>query len=124
MSKFHYYCKTCHHYFSDGKMITDGMGKKYERCPNCLSWNYELTNLSVMDTENGVFYVEYDSPCEGMTLFASNDIDKAHRVCNRMRNLKWEVFRSVLAVSPAHEAKLYLNNKPCLMNGYEPWTID
>ena len=120
MNKFYYYCKTCHHYFFNGKMITDGTGQKHERCPNCHSWNYILTNLSLVDEGDGVYRVEYTSPIESRTLFVSTDSKEARRVCNRMENLSWEVFQSVLAVSPIHESRLYLDNEPCLMNGFQP----
>jgi hypothetical protein len=37
-----------------------------------------------------------------------------------MENLKWDVFQSVLSGQPDHEARLYLNDEPCKMNGYKP----
>jgi len=124
MSKFHYQCNTCRHYFFAGKMVPDPTGKKYERCPNCRSWNYYLTNLSVEESANGVYCVEYSPPYERKTLFCSTSSIDAQKVCNRMKNLKWDVFCNVLAASPMQESVLYLCNEPCLMNGFEPWGLD
>ena len=124
MKKHHYQCKTCCHMFDTAKIITGRNGSKYERCPSCGSWNYYLTNLSVITTDDdSVHLVEYKSPSLYMTLFKSLDRTKARRVYNRIINLKWDVFQSIISGCPPYEARLYLDDQPCLMNGFMPWFV-
>jgi len=96
----------------------DGNKQEYERCPLCESWNFHLTNIFLNKTDDGVYLVEYVSPSLGLTLFSSEDNAEAQRVLNRMLNLKWDVFKSVISDNPAYEARLYLCGEPCLMNGF------
>jgi len=124
MKKHHYQCRTCYHTFDTGKIIIDGEGHKNERCPFCESWNYYLTNLSVTLTANGIYLVEYNSPALGITLFGSADSTEAYRVFYRMENLKWDVFQKVLAGQPDHEARTYLNDEPCIMNGFKSLAME
>jgi hypothetical protein len=100
-------------------MVKDGDDSKHECCPYCESWNYFITNLSIRPA-NGMFFVEYSSPELGMTLFTSKDSTETWRVLNRMMNLKWDVFNSVISEQPAHEARLYLSDEPCLINNFTP----
>jgi hypothetical protein len=121
MKEHHYQCKTCRCTFDFSIKTTDGNGREHECCPNCGSWNYHLTNLSVISTDdNDVYLVDYSSPGMGMTLYSTPDKAEAYRVYNRMLNLKWDVFQSIISGNSAHEVKLYLNNQPCMMNGFEP----
>jgi len=119
MIKHHYECETCKHTFDTGKIIKRD-GSEYECCPLCESWNYNITNLYVRELD-GMHFVEYSSPSIGMTIFGSGDSTEVQRVINRMMSLRWDVFQSVIAAqNPDQEARLYLDNKPCLMNSFTP----
>jgi DNA-directed RNA polymerase subunit RPC12/RpoP len=120
VNKFKYHCETCKHDFDTGKMITAD-GKQYERCPLCGSWNYGITNLSVVKLDNGLYTVDYDSPSIGITIFSSYDESEAIRVKNRLHNLKWDIFNKIiLSGKTSQQVRLYLDKIPCIMNGYEP----
>ena len=124
MSKFKYYCVHCRHHFDRGKIITGSDGKEYERCPNCGSWNYGLTNLVLIKLDNGLYTVNYESPSLGMTLFSSYDESEIRRVKNRFWNLKWDIFREImLSGQIAEHVRMYLDNMPCLMNNYIPFQL-
>ena len=140
MYKHRYKCETCKHTFDVGVIIQTGFDEyeEYnERCPRCESWNYYLTNLSIVtidtsadtsatpkDTSNNKLYaIDYSSPSLGMGLFCSYDINAIQRAFNRLISLKWEVFVKVLDNS-SDNIEAYLRGDPCLMNNFTPhkWT--
>ena len=122
LNTFKYHCNTCSHEFNQGKIKTDYNGKKYERCPKCGSWNYELTNISFGKSEGGTYTVIYNPPAsETVTLFMSLDEREAVLVMNRVLNLKWTVFEKIMLTEQfPQQARMYLDKIPCLMNNFTP----
>ena len=120
-----YLCRACHNTFDKGSIIqTDNDKHKElsERCPACASWNYYLANLTITEVCQSHFSISYLSASGEITLFSSNNRTVVQKAINRIRNLKWDVFRKVLK-DAAREVQAYLDGKPCLMNNYQPWNL-
>lgn len=120
MQKHRYRCITCNHLFDTGILVQTGFmehEEHSERCPNCESWNYCLTNLSMRKLGDDMFAIDYSSPSLGMTLFCSPDERQTRKAMNRLLCLKWNVFLRVLDDS-SKEVSLFLSGEPCLMNDF------
>ena len=107
MTNSHYQCHTCKKEFDISKTETNGYGQEYEVCPQCLSWNYYLTNLSIIKFDD-MYSVDYSSPSVGMTLFMSKNELEVRKVYNRLRNLKWEVFVELVSGDYPSEIRKYI----------------